>query len=67
MTWKRISELEKAPILGWWESSEGSCITITEGVAHIVHKGQAVAFYIPAEVYSENVATAAKKIAEKLV
>ena len=67
MVWKRIKAAEGGGVLGHWEDNETcSMITLTKGVAHIVHRGQAKAFYTPAELYSDKVETIGKTIARKL-
>jgi hypothetical protein len=66
MPWKEVKEVKGSGILGHWESEEGSMITITKGIAHIVHKGRAIAAFTPEEMYSDNPATIAKMIAKKL-
>jgi hypothetical protein len=67
MTWKRIKEVERGAILGHWENDEtDSMITITKGIAHVVHAGKAVAFFTPEETYSDNVETIGRMIAKRL-
>ena len=66
MPWKEVKEVKGSDILGHWESEEGSMITITKGIAHIVHKGRAMAFFTPKEMYSDDPATIAKMVAKKL-
>jgi hypothetical protein len=66
MSYKRIEKMEGGEILGWWEAPDGSIITITKGVAHVVYRRQTVAFLIPEEIYGERPEMAAKKIAARL-
>lgn len=66
MAWNRITKMEKGEILGWWETPDGSIITITEGVAHVVFRKQVVAFLIPEEIYGSKPETVAKRIAARL-
>jgi hypothetical protein len=67
MGWKRIKEIESGIILGQWENTNPpSMITITKGLAHIVHKGVAMAFPTPEEMYSSNPSTVAKMIAKQM-
>ena len=67
MVWKRVKEAEKGVILGHWENdSPPSMITLTKGIAHIVHRGAAIAVLTPEDAYSSNVATIGKMVAKRI-
>ncbi len=58
--------MKKEGILGHWETEEGSMITITKGMAHVVHKGRALAIQMPEGTYPEDPAVMAKMLAKRL-
>lgn len=60
--WTRKKNMEIAPIIGWYEDGYSSIITLTKGLAHIVHKGQALTVFTPAESFSEKPDTIAEKV-----
>lgn len=67
MTWKRVKSVETGGVIGHWEDDETcSMITLTKGVAHVVHGGQAVAFFTPADLYSDDPGTIGKLVAKRL-
>jgi len=66
MPWKEVKEMKKEGILGHWETEEGSMITITKGMAHVVHKGRALAIQMPEGTYLEDPAVMAKMLAKRL-
>jgi hypothetical protein len=66
MPWKEVKEMKKEGILGHWETEEGSMITITKGMAHVVHKGRALAIQMPEGTYPEDPAVMAKMLAKRL-
>jgi hypothetical protein len=67
MGWKRLKEEENTVILGHWENDETcSMITLTKGLAHIVHDGRAGVLATPEETYSDNVETIGRMIAKML-
>jgi hypothetical protein len=67
MSWKRVKELEKGGIIGHWEhDNPPSMITLTKGVAHIVHRGVAASVLTPEDAYSSNPNTIGKMVAKRL-
>ena len=66
VAWKRLKTMESGTIIGWWEHPSGSIITLTKGVAHIVHKGAVLSVYTPEEAYGTNVATIGKMVARRI-
>ena len=64
--WKRVKEAESPVIIGHWEHPSGSLITLTKGVAHIVHKGKVVAVYTKEEAYGTNPNTIAKMVTRRI-
>jgi len=66
MAWKEVKEVKRGDILGHWETEEGSMITITKGMAHIVHKGRAMAIQMPEGTYPEDPAIMAKMLSKRL-
>ena len=46
--------MESPPIIGWWEGSQGSTVTLTEGYAHIVHRGRVLFWKTPEEQFSSR-------------
>jgi hypothetical protein len=64
--WRRIKEMEKGGIIGHWEHPSSSMITLTKGLAHVVHKGMAICVVTPEEAYSSNPITIGKMVAKRI-
>jgi hypothetical protein len=66
MSWKRVKEVEKNGVIGHWEHTNGSMITLTKGVAHVVHRGVAAQVQTPEDTYGSNPNTIGKMVAKRL-
>lgn len=64
-SWNRLKSKEGGEILGWFENGE-SIITLTKGLAHIVHRGKAFVVKTDAEVFSVKPDTIAEKLQRML-
>jgi hypothetical protein len=60
--WQRIRSAETEGVIGHFEGSGGSMVTLTRGVAHIVHKGQVFMWSTPEEQFSTKAETIFDKV-----
>jgi single-stranded DNA-specific DHH superfamily exonuclease len=66
-SWKRLKAHEKNGIIGHWEHDGSmSMITLTKGLAHIVHRGSYIVVYTPEEAYGSNPNTIGKLVAKRI-
>lgn len=60
--WKRVKSVETEGVIGHFEGSEGSMVTLVPGAAHVVHKGRTYVWNTPPEQFSTKPETILDKV-----